>query len=200
MSKNVELHRKIVASFRFNPYRDFLAGIELNDLLRSNLWGRLPSEKEVSVIGPSNPSNDPEGFVIVADSALKYYDGRCDMIVSDLDGPIEKIIEKEKSIKVIHAHGDNIDKLRQYVPLLKGIVLGTTQSIPLRNVRNIGGFTDGDRSIIMGTILGAKKIYIHGFDYSAPIDDPKDVKLKKLQFGKGLIDKIKNIELVYVHK
>jgi uncharacterized Rossmann fold enzyme len=200
LAKNIELHRKIVASFRFNPYRDFLAGIELNNLLSSNLWGKLPGEDVVSVIGPSFPSSNPDGFVIVADSALKFYDGKYDMVVSDLDGPIERIIEEKKSIKVIHAHGDNIDKLRKYVPLLSGIVLGTTQSIPLHNVRNIGGFTDGDRSVIMATILGAKKVYIHGFDYSTPIDDPKDVKLKKLLFAKELIGKIKNTELVYVQK
>jgi uncharacterized Rossmann fold enzyme len=200
LAKSIELHRKIVASFRFNPYRDFLAGIELNDIISQNLWGMLPSEEVVSVIGPSHPSSDPDGYVIVADSALKFYDGKYDMVVSDLDGPIETIIEEKKSIKVIHAHGDNIEKLRKYVPLLRGIVLGTTQSIPLQNVRNIGGFTDGDRSVIMATLLGARKIFVHGFDYSAPIDSPKDEKLKKLKFAKELIDKIKNTELVYVQK
>jgi len=72
-----------------------------------------------------------------------------------------------------------------------GIVLGTTQSIPLQRVRNIGGFTDGDRSVIMGVLMGAKKIYIHGFDYARPVDGPREVKLKKMEFGKEIIDSIK---------
>ncbi|MEM0134295.1 MAG: 6-hydroxymethylpterin diphosphokinase MptE-like protein [Thermoplasmatales archaeon] len=194
------LHRAIVASFRFNPYRDFLAGIELNDLIRRDMWNLLPQEEVVSVIGPSDPSTDPEGYVIVADSALDHYSGRVDMIVSDLDGPTDKIINQVESIKVIHAHGDNIDRLRSLVPKIRGIVLGTTQSIPIRKVRNIGGFTDGDRSVILATLLGAKRIYIHGFDYSKPVDEPKDLKLKKMQFGKGIIDNVKSAEVVYVRR
>ena len=194
------LHRRIVASFRFNPYRDFLAGIELSDLIRRDAWNLLPKEDTVSVIGPSEPTEDPEGYVVVADSALDHYSGRVDMIVSDLDGPIQKIIDQEDSLKVIHAHGDNIQKLGEVVPRLKGTILGTTQSIPVRAVRNIGGFTDGDRSVIMASLLGAKRIFIHGFDYSNPVDGPRDVKFMKLQFAKGIIDNVKSAEVVYVRK
>ena len=194
------LHRRIVASFRFNPYRDFLAGIELSDLIRRDAWKLLPKEDTVSVIGPSDPTESPEGYVVVADSALDHYSGRVDMIVSDLDGPIQKIIDQEDSLKVIHAHGDNIQKLREVVPRIKGTILGTTQSIPVRAVRNIGGFTDGDRSVIMASLLGAKRIFIHGFDYSNPVDGPRDVKFMKLQFAKGIIDNVKSAEVVYVRK
>jgi hypothetical protein len=194
------LHRRIVASFRFNPYRDFLAGIELSDLIRRDAWKLLPKEDTVSVIGPSDPTESPEGYVVVADSALDHYSGRVDMIVSDLDGPIQKIIDQEDSLKVIHAHGDNIQKLGEVVPRLKGTILGTTQSIPVRAVRNIGGFTDGDRSVIMASLLGAKRIFIHGFDYSNPVDGPRDVKFMKLQFAKGIIDNVKSAEVVYVRK
>lgn len=154
----------------------------------------------MSVIGPSEPPSDPKGYVIVADSALNQYNGRYDMLVSDLDGPMERILEDRKSIKVIHAHGDNLDKLRSYVPNIRGIILGTTQSIPLKRVRNIGGFTDGDRSVIMGVILGAKKIFIYGFDFLNPMDEPKEIKKKKMLIGKEVIDKVKNAEIVYVHR
>jgi len=194
------LHRRIVASFRFNPYRDFLAGIELSDLIRRDAWKLLPKEDTVSVIGPSDPTESPEGYVVVADSALDHYSGRVDMIVSDLDGPIQKIIDQGDSLKVIHAHGDNIQKLGEVVPRLKGTILGTTQSIPVRAVRNIGGFTDGDRSVIMASLLGAKRIFIHGFDYSNPVDGPRDVKFMKLQFAKGIIDNVKSAEVVYVRR
>ncbi|MCL4447994.1 MAG: DUF115 domain-containing protein [Thermoplasmatales archaeon] len=194
----MRLHRRIVASFRFNPYCDFLAGIELNDILRKDMWDQLPRKETVSVIGPSNPDNSPEGYVIVADSAIRYYTGRVDMIVSDLDGPIDRILQSRGTIKVIHAHGDNIQKLRELVPKMNGIVLGTTQSIALKYVRNIGGFTDGDRSVIMATLIGAKRIFIHGFNYSDPVDEPRDIKLKKMQLGREIIDNIKSAEVVYV--
>lgn len=198
--RNIQLHRKIVATFRFNPYGDLLAGIELNNLISKNLWQDLPSEEIVSVIGPADPAGEPKGYVIVADSALNYYDGSCDMIVTDLDGPVDKILNHTESIKVVHAHGDNIQKLVKFVPRMQGVVLGTTQSVPLQRVRNIGGFTDGDRSVIMGVLMGAKKIYIHGFDYARPVDEPRDVKMKKMAFGKEIIDSIKSAEVVYVKR
>ncbi len=164
------------------------------------MWSSLPRERIVSVIGPANPSNDPEGFVIVADSALRYYSGRYDMVVSDLDGPVEKIVGNEECIKVIHAHGDNIESLSRYIPDMRGIILGTTQSIPLKRVKNIGGFTDGDRSVIMGAILGAKKIYIHGFDFSRPVDEPANLKMKKMLFGKDIIESRNGPEIEYVNR
>lgn len=198
LNQNLELHRKIVASFKYNPYLDFLAGIELNSLLKKDSWHELRNEKKVSVIGPTASIKDPEGYVIVADSALNYYDGKCDMIVSDLDGPIDKIMLMEKSIKVIHAHGDNISRMADIVPLLSGVILGTTQSIPVGKVRNVGGFTDGDRSIIMASIMGAETILVHGFDYANPVDEPKGLKREKMHFGKEIVDKLKGINLVYV--
>ncbi len=198
LEQNLELHRKIVASFRYNPYLDFLSGLELNSLLVDDHWPDLPVEKEVSVIGPSTRTESPKGYVIVADSALRDYRGRCDMIVSDLDGPVERLLELKRSVKVIHAHGDNISKLRATVPFLSGWVLGTTQSIPIGRVRNIGGFTDGDRSIIMASLMGAKTVYIHGFDYDNPVDEPKETKRKKMRFGREIVNKLKDVNLVYI--
>jgi len=85
-----------------------LAGIELNNLISEYLWRDLPRKEIVSVIGPADPAGEPKGYVVVADSALNYYDGSCDMIVTDLDGPVDKILIHTESIKVVHAHGDNI--------------------------------------------------------------------------------------------
>lgn len=198
LTENLLLHRKIVTTFDYNPYLDFLSGLLLSTLIKNDLWEELPIQEVVSVIGPRDSTVKPEGYVIVADSALDHYEGRYDMIVSDLDGPVDKIIKNVESVKVIHAHGDNMDRLRSAVPLLKGKILGTTQSIPIKNIRNIGGFTDGDRSVLLARLMGAKRIYIHGFDYSNPVDEPKVMKVRKLQFAKEIIDKIKDVELLYV--
>ncbi len=58
------------------------------------------------------------------------------------------------SIVVFHAHGDNMSKLREYVPQLMKII-GTTPSRPPYGLHNFGGFTDGDRCVFLAKYLGA---------------------------------------------
>ena len=93
---------------------------------------------------------DPDDFVIItADGATAVLVDRGfipDIIVTDLDGDVEKeiIANKAGAIMVVHGHGDNIDKLYAYVPWLNRII-GSTQAAPLENVFNFGGFSDGDR-------------------------------------------------------
>jgi uncharacterized Rossmann fold enzyme len=193
--RSLELQRKIAALFNFNPYLDFLAGIELNSLIKEDNWDSLPRVREANVVGPYHPPSHLEGFVIVADSALNFYGGRCDMVVTDLDGPVEKI-EEGDFIKVIHGHGDNIEKLSRHVPRMKGIVLGTTQSIPVRKIRNIGGFTDGDRSVLMAIAMGAERVLLHGFNFERPVDEPFAVKLEKMKVARDIINSIRDAEIV----
>lgn len=183
---------------KYNPYLDFLSGILLSSLIMEDNWKSLPTITEANVIGPYHYGGEPQGYVIVADSALNYYTGHCDMIVSDLDGPVDRIIERKNAVKVIHAHGDNIDRIVKVVPELYGIVLGTTQSIPVRNIRNIGGFTDGDRAVIMATIMGARKVKLYGFNWDDPVDEPRDVKKIKMSIGREIIEKLTNIMIEYM--
>ncbi len=124
-----------------------------------------------------------------------------DIVVTDLDGKIDDIINSNRkgAIMVVHAHGNNIDNIKKYVPVLKNI-LGTTQSTPLENVYNFGGFTDGDRCLFLAVKLGAENIVLGGMDfgkiitrYSRPdIVDQKgpadSVKEKKLEYAKKLIE------------
>ncbi|MEM0140687.1 MAG: hypothetical protein QXN66_01435 [Thermoplasmatales archaeon] len=194
--KSIALHRRLVALFRYNPYLDFIAGIELSNLIKKNSWDLLPHLNAATVIGPVDPPGDVDGFVIVADSALNYYSGNCSMVVTDLDGPVEKIVEG-KFIKVVHAHGDNIDKLAQFVPRMKGLVLGTTQSVPVGAIRNIGGFTDGDRSVIMALLMGAKEVNVFGFDFNEPLDEPKHLKQMKMEVSKRILSDISDAEITF---
>jgi Uncharacterized Rossmann fold enzyme len=201
-AEKLNLHRRIVSSFNFNPYLDFLAGIILSQYIEKDLWNLLPKVQEVNVIGPKNPPKDLNGFNIVADSALNFYEGRYHMVVTDLDGPADRIISSSKEGKyiIVHAHGDNIDKIIEHLPQLKGNVLGTTQSIPVRYVKNIGGFTDGDRSVLIAVFLGAKQINLYGFDFENPVDEPKDIKAKKMEFAREIIEKLKNIRIQYIQQ
>jgi len=91
------------------------------------------------------------------------------------------------AIMVVHAHGDNIDALGEELPRLKRVI-GTTQSKPLPNVHNFGGFSDGDRSVFLANEMGAKTITLIGFDFKDKNVTP--LKKKKLIWAEKLIDTI----------
>jgi len=121
-----------------------------------------------------------------------------DVIVTDLDGKMDDIIEANNrgSILVVHAHGNNMDKIREYVPKLK-LVLGTTQSVPLENVYNFGGFTDGDRCIFLAIELGARFILLAGMDFG---DIVTKYSRPDLEGSEGKADEIKQMKLNFAKK
>ncbi len=109
-----------------------------------------------------------------------------DLIVTDLDGFLPDILAASErgSMVVVHAHGDNIPALKEYVPRLRR-VLGTTQAEPMEGVSNFGGFSDGDRCVFLARSFGAGRIRIIGFDYDDP--DVTPVKKKKLKWARMLV-------------
>jgi len=121
-----------------------------------------------------------------------------DIIVTDLDGKMEDIIEANDrgAILVVHAHGNNMDKIKEYVPKLKRI-LGTTQSVPLENIYNFGGFTDGDRCIFLAIELGARLIVLAGMDFG---DTVTKYSRPDLGMSEGKADKIKQVKLNFAKK
>lgn len=213
----------ILKEFGFNPDADKKSAEILNNLLNEYnssciaeinlkdkviIFGAGPSLKknigELNELNESYELNLNDFTLIAADgatTALLEENLIPDIIITDLDGKMDDIIEanNEGAILVIHAHGNNMDKIKEYVPKLKRI-LGTTQSIPLENVYNFGGFTDGDRCIFFAIELGAKLIVLAGMDfgkivtkYSRPeigkLEDKADeVKQKKLEFAKALTE------------
>jgi uncharacterized Rossmann fold enzyme len=158
-----------------------------------------------------------DGTLIAADgatSALIENGLIPDIIVTDLDGRIPdlRIANDRGAFMVIHAHGDNVDRLSSYVPLFSR-VLGTTQTEPLDIVYNFGGFTDGDRAAFLAEELGAREIILVGFDFGdtvgrwskpglrehAPIWESKR---KKFEFAKELLEWLKKngrAKVEYVH-
>ena len=119
-----------------------------------------------------------------------------DIIATDLDGNLDDILlaNVRGANAVIHAHGDNIDKIVKMTPFFTN-VLGTTQSQPVGNVYNFGGFTDGDRALFLAVALGAREITLAGMDfgeivtrYSRPniegeTAEADDFKKKKLRYA-----------------
>lgn len=113
-----------------------------------------------------------------------------EVICTDLDGNSEADIEKEilacsrGSIVLIHAHGDNMDKLEKYVLRFRRFI-ATTQARPFDQVYNFGGFSDGDRCVFVAREFEAKSIRLAGFDFEDPLVNP--IKKKKLNWAKELI-------------
>lgn len=130
------------------------------------------------------------GAVFAADAAatVLYQHGiRPSAVFTDLDGATDEFIamNREGSIMIVHAHGDNIPLLEYWVPRFPGPLVGTTQSRPLPNVHNFGGFTDGDWAAFAARSLGAGAITLAGFDLDDMSVDP--VKRAKLRWARRLL-------------
>lgn len=95
------------------------------------------------------------------------------LVVTDLDGKPEDLAwaGAAGAAIVVHAHGDNAEAVRDLVPLLGPRVHGTYQGPPvpgLAPLANVGGFTDGDRAVVLVEHLGARGAALSGFDYTLP--------------------------------
>ncbi|MEM2908300.1 MAG: 6-hydroxymethylpterin diphosphokinase MptE-like protein [Candidatus Hadarchaeales archaeon] len=137
-----------------------------------------------------------EKVLIAADGAtsavIEYR--RPDIIVTDLDGKVEDQLRAWRlgSWLVVHAHGDNLEQVRDIAPTLKERVIGTTQVEPFGRLHNFGGFTDGDRAAFMAHELGASRIYLAGMNLGRQVgkhSGDKDLarKVVKLAICKELL-------------
>lgn len=190
-------YRKIVEYFGFDRAADEEAARLLSVLLdRDNLLSlaSLTDGNEVTVCGNAPCLRDEigkiRGIVFAADAAAEVLDSHgivVDAVFTDLDGTTDRLIElnKEGTIIVIHAHGDNMPLLNHWVPRFKGKVVGTTQAAPLPHVYNFGGFTDGDRAAFAAEELGASHITLVGFDLDDQNVDP--MKRGKLFWARKLL-------------
>lgn len=133
----------------------------------------------------------PNDFcIIAADGAAAVLMDMCivpHIIVTDLDGDVKAEIKASQAgaIMVVHGHGDNIPIIGSIVPKLCNVV-GSTQTVPLANVHNFGGFTDGDRCVFLAREMGASAIVLIGFDFSDP--HVNATKKKKLEWARKLIN------------
>lgn len=178
---------------------------EINIKANVIIFGAGPSLKrnidELDELDKLEELNLNKFTLIAADgatTALLEKDIVPDVIVTDLDGKMDDIIEANNrgAILVVHAHGNNIDKIKEYVPKLK-MILGTTQSDPLENIYNFGGFTDGDRCIFLAIELGAKFILLAGMDFG---DIVTKYSRPDLEGFEGKADEIKQMKLNFAKK
>ena len=208
-------YSEILKEFNYDEKKDRESALLLDTILeKSNVDKKiinLIKGKTVLVIG-SGPSlqqaipklkNHKKVVKIAADSSIELLVKNKiipDIIVTDLDGDeiILKKIAKTKTIFVVHAHGDNIEKI-EFAKKFKNCI-GTTQSIPFNKIQNFGGFTDGDRAVFLANYFGARKIILIGMDFGERIGKfsktkkiDRKIKLKKLKRGELLLEWLSTI-------
>jgi uncharacterized Rossmann fold enzyme len=208
----VPQYRRIQHEFGFDFERETVAAARLTGLLprprpenplavvAERLKGR-----DVVVVGLAPRSGAPPLWmlppagrrpaIVAADGATQ----RCleaglvpDVIVTDLDGPVpsETAANARGSLVVIHAHGDNLAALDRWVPEFSGPVVGSWAGPPTDLLFDVGGFTDGDRSVFLAEHVGASRILLWGFDFSVAdeVATPlRDRKLDKLRWARELL-------------
>jgi len=135
---------------------------------------------------------------IIADGAVRAIieNGlKPDIVVTDLDGDINALKKtgRTNTIMVVHAHGDNSEKIH----LVKNFknCIGTTQTKPVGKIYNFGGFTDGDRCVFLASNFKAEKIILLGMDFGNRIGKysktrviNRSIKIAKLRHGKKLLE------------
>ena len=177
-------YREILKEFGYSRKKDSQSCKLLDSLLsnktRITEIKGLIENKPVFVVGagPSLPSCIPilkkhkKITKIVADGATRAIIENgltADIIVTDLDGDIKSLKKagRTNTIMVVHAHGDNSEKIH-FVKNFKNCI-GTTQTKPTGRIHNFGGFTDGDRCVFLANHFKAKKIILLGMDFGTRI-------------------------------
>lgn len=170
------------------------------------VFGAGPSlKKHIDLV---KETYDLSKYIIVsadgATTALLEEDIVPDIVATDLDGKMSDLLTANSlgSYFVIHAHGNNEELIDLWTTSFDK-VLGTTQSVPVGNLYNFGGFTDGDRAMFFTLALGADEIVLAGMDFGTTVTKysrpniegetgPADeIKTKKLIFAERLLAWIK---------
>lgn len=204
-------YQGIRAEFGYSTEKDQEAAKMLSEMAKKKAVDPKILEKKIKgknvvVVGAGSGLEDQraasfmkknKNFVkVAADGAVQYLIEnkiKPDIVVTDLDGNAAFLQKAEKSgaTMVVHAHGDNLDKLKKLVPKFKKLV-ATTQVMPLDNVHNFGGFTDGDRCVFLADEFGAKKIVLIAMDLERPGKYSRDknlqLKKQKMQAGRRLLE------------
>ncbi|AFU60034.1 hypothetical protein Ngar_c31180 [Candidatus Nitrososphaera gargensis Ga9.2] len=207
-------YQGIRAEFGYSTEKDQEAARILSEMIKSKALDPKVLQKKIKgkniIVVGAGPSLEDEKTLkfikknkksvkIAADGAVQFLIEnkiKPDIVVTDLDGDAASLQKAEKggAIMVVHAHGDNTAMLKKLVPKFKKLV-GSTQVMPVENVYNFGGFTDGDRGVFLAEEFGAKKIVLVGMDFGESIGKyskkkGKDAELKKqkMEAGKRLLE------------
>ena len=177
--------------------RDVLRGFEPGASL--DAFAAVLADRSVAVVAPGPPLSgeldavrDADAVLAVSSAAavLRDNDVAVDAYVTDLDADpdpeLAPALTRAGVPTAVHAHGDNVSAVREYLPECdRERVLGTTQAAPRDPVVNVGGFTDGDRAAFLADHVGARSLSFPGWDLDDADVDP--MKEKKLAWARRLL-------------
>jgi uncharacterized Rossmann fold enzyme len=223
-----EWYHIILDDFSFDEEADVNSARLLNEKVSKFSTSHIdfPHEAIVFGAGPSikkhillikNNIDIKKYILIAADGATKALLEESiipDIIVTDLDGDMESIMKSNKSgsILFVHAHGDNMDKIKRYIDKLDKVI-PTCQCNPFGRLENYGGFTDGDRAVHIAVYkFQVKKIILAGMDFGDIITNysrpeistdfavADEFKQKKLLYAEKLINSLKkeNVQVEFI--
>jgi uncharacterized Rossmann fold enzyme len=195
------VYRAVLADFGYDRAADERARDLLIDLLPADsrtAVPTLPDEPTTVAVAGAGPSLAADlslvreaDLVFAAATAADTLLDRglsVDCVVTDLDKHPDTVrqLTREGTPVAVHAHGDNVELIRQCVPDCDpAAVLPTTQAAPVGPVRNFGGFTDGDRAAFLADHLGANSLVFPGWDFDDP--DVDGTKARKLRWAERLL-------------
>jgi len=201
---------EIRKEFGYSENDDYISAKKLNSLLKKKFSKKelqnIIEKKTVFIIGAGPSLSKSLTHIkkcknvtkIVADGAVRALLEKSikpDILVTDLDGDLDSIkkIGQTKIPIIVHAHGDNYDKI-EIVKELSNVV-GSTQTKKFGKMENFGGFTDGDRCMFLAEYFNASKIVLIGMDFGQEIGKyskhkiiNRRIKLKKLKVGKMITE------------
>ena len=182
------LQEEINTQFGFSKSREKVSSRLISRLYKpkGNLSSIL-SNKIVTIVGAGITAEEEfitDGIKIAADGAVSACLERNiipEIIVTDLDGNLPEMVwaNKKGSKIVVHAHGDNLSRLFEFSTEIQAISLTTTY--PSSGTDCWGGFTDGDRSLMMSLSLGAKLVNLIGFNFDKVGSFSGDFSPRKIQ-------------------
>ena len=198
----------IIKAYRLDPPLSMLK--ELLSDKPTMIFGAGPSlDETIDGLLQISPDFSQRFTLITADGATQALVERekvPHIVVTDLDGDIDALLYSAErgSIIVVHAHGDNIEKITQYMGKVASttrLIIGTTQVEPVSPLQNFGGFTDGDRAVFMASYYKAALIILVGMDFGRIVGKRSkpwlthetiawEDKLKKLEIAYKLISQL----------
>ena len=192
------LQEEINTEFGFSRTREEVSSRLISRLYqpKGNL-SKIILNNKVTIVGAGISEKEiiPDGIKIAADGAVSACLERQqipDIIVTDLDGNLLDIVSANESGSniVLHGHGDNLSKLFEFSTKINVISLTTTYPSDMSNCW--GGFTDGDRALMMSLSLGASSVNLVGFNFSKVgkyTGNYSPKKLQKLDWARRIVEK-----------
>jgi len=194
----INVNAKIISEKEKNGPQDSL---EYNEMIFNKITNKFKNYG-INIFGKKNLLIAIDGCVNLLLNAKIIPN----IIFTDLDGLTYEIatdVRLKESLFIIHAHGDNIDKIKKFKDFIleHANIIGTTQTYSKFPIINHGGFTDGDRALffLKNILNDLQTIYLIGYEFgnivgfhSKPAykeNTPANyTKQKKLIFGKKLTE------------